>query len=480
MYKVINLLTLKEGKMKNLKIKKLLLIGMAIIIAIAISVPLIAGTGYRCWFSEIFEEGLAFWQYPLTAVVQTDHFFSGPLPDGSGDQDAIVQVDPKFASFAVPLLYKQLPTTVAGTVHGTMHKHPYPELMGFFSTNYTYNEDGTYNSEGEMDLGGTVTVYIGKNMEQHSFDAPTLIYIPANVPHGIVVYGKDITKPIMYFDSFPDGRKGREVPLPKLDRELPDFRVPSNFPDKTGNPPYTSDQYGYETWNPAGGGTFGKYFFSGSKPDSKISLGATQLKLIPGEIPGVDMVKSPLLIYTTENDLMFNNNPMHVPHVHPCDEYLGFFSTDVNDPHNLGMTLRLYIYDSTTHKMVANDFTKPFIGVMQKFKTIHTPMIHKNMTRRNGFIWYATNFEPSIYQDGTITFSDGTVMQVPAYLYATSGQRHNLYYTHNQFNGANGVATEDLPVMSDINGDDRMMCSIEPHLGWACSKCHGVYVPALK
>ena len=37
-----------------------------------------------------------------------------------------------------------------------------------------------------MDLRGTVTVYMGEEMDSIPFNAPTLIYIPANVPHGVV------------------------------------------------------------------------------------------------------------------------------------------------------------------------------------------------------------------------------------------------------------------------------------------------------
>jgi hypothetical protein len=444
------------------KYKLFIILSSIVVISIAIAIPVAANRG---WFPKIFDKGIAVWQYPLITGVSAKNFISGPLPDGSGDQDAIIQVDPKFTPFAVPFLFKQLPVTVAGTVYGMMHKHSYPELIGFMSNNFTSN------SADEMKLCGTITVYIGKNMEQHSFDAPTLIYIPANVPHGVVVYGDDISKPISFIDTFPDGKKGSEIPLPHLMNELPDF-INGGLPDKSENPPYTSDQD--KMWNPAGGGVYGKYFFSGSKPNSAIQLPTTQLKLIPGEIPGVDMTKSPLFIYTSEDSGMFNNFPLHVPHAHPCDEYLGFFSCDPNDPHNLGMTLRLYIYDYDSQKMVARDFTKPFIGIMQKSKTLHTPMIHKNMTRKTGFIWYAINYDPSVFRD--VTLSDGTF--IPAVKFAASGQRHNLYYTHNRYDATNGIPPEDQPI--DVNGTDAMMISIEPHTAWSCSKCHGVTVPPLE
>jgi hypothetical protein len=213
---VINPLTQRERKMKKLKTKKLLLIGIAIIIAIPISIPLLAGdkrgdkggdkgNQTEAWLFEMFEPGLAFWQYPSYTGAQSDYFITGPLPDGSGDQDAIIQTDPKFNPHIIPLIVKQLPTSWAGTVHGTMHRHKDPQLIGWFSTNVF-----TGNSADEKDLCGTVTVYIGEEMEQHSFNNPTLLYIPANVPHGVVVYGNDMRRPITHFEGFCWGKKGPE------------------------------------------------------------------------------------------------------------------------------------------------------------------------------------------------------------------------------------------------------------------------------
>ena len=177
---------------------------------------------------------------PFFAQTVADLYIYGPLPDGSGDRDAVLEMDPKFTPWAPPFLLKQLPVTIAGTVQGHMHKRPYPELIGWFST----------NAENEMDLRGTVTVYMGEEMEQHTFNAPTLIYIPANVPHGVVVYGKDIAKPIMFVDTFPEGKKGAVQELTSLERKLPDLK--KGLPDKSTNPA------GGGSWNPAGGGIYGK------------------------------------------------------------------------------------------------------------------------------------------------------------------------------------------------------------------------------
>jgi hypothetical protein len=425
------------------------------------------------------------------SVKVDDHYLSGPLPDGSGDKDAIIQADPKFTPFAVPFLMKQLPVAVKGTVQGTMRKYPYPRLIGFFTTKINNppvtkappgpspsmpkppmgkpGEMPKMEVEHETDLGGTITVYIGEEMEQHSFNAPTLIYVPANVPHGVVVYGKDITVPIMYVDVFPEGRKGNEVSLPKLMSKLPDFK--KGFPEKKTNP-----AGGNPPWNPAGGGKYGKYFFSGNNPNPSSPLPGSQLALLPGDVPGVPIEKSPLFIYTTEDPKFFESRPLHIPHAHPFDEYLAFFSTDAREPQKLGMEAHIYAFNSETHKMERRIFSKPFLSVMRKDKDLHTPLAHRNMTRKTGFIWMGINYDPKVFRD---TGKRGTPDFIPAVKYGVSMQLHNEYYTQGRFNASKrGVLPQDLP--EGVEGDGGFLVKLEPHSAYSCTKCHGAVVPALK
>ena len=197
-------------------------IGMAIIIsAITAGLPACKPTAD----TNCVEAGYAEDKY-------ADRFITGPLPDGSGDQDAILAMDPKFTPWTPPFMVKQEPVTMSGTVTYSPHKHPYPELLGWFST----------NKKNEHELGATITIYMGEEMEQHSFTKPTVLWVPANVPHGEIVHA-DMTRPIIYVNTFPKGKEGQGVDYENV-WTLPDFTA--GLPDATNTP---SD-----------GGKYGKYF----------------------------------------------------------------------------------------------------------------------------------------------------------------------------------------------------------------------------
>lgn len=431
----------------------------------------------------------AHWHHPLPIGSVADRYLSGPTPDG--DQEALVELDPTITPWAPPFLLKQLPVTIAGSVTGAMQVLPYPRMMGWFSTNLDH----------EMDLGGTVTVYLGAQLEQHSFDAPTLVYIPANTPHGVVVYGSGIRRPINFVDTYPEGQTGEPRLLPELDERLPDFRL--GLPDKSGNPPPTPEQIALEAsalagprslaggdaagpppvldnlppgmaellfhdprypWNPAGGGEYGQYFFSGRKPDPVTPLPATQLRILPGDIPGLPLEKSSVFIYTSE-DLALNDVPLHIPHAHPCTETLVFFSMDPDDPHRIGADIKLYAFDTTIKKLVPVTMSKPFASCSARGKHLHCPVVHRNMERRTGFLWYTTDYDPTVFAKGP---KMGLSMQL-----------HNGHYTNGLFNLTEyGVAPEDVPF--DAEGDGGWMTEIEPHTAWPVTKGHdGVNAPRL-
>ncbi|CAN5502661.1 hypothetical protein BH10PSE3_BH10PSE3_05030 [soil metagenome] len=391
----------------------------------------------------------AYWQHPLPKGSVADRYLSGPLADGSGDQDALVAMDPAITPWAPPFIMKQLPVTVAGTVHGRMQSYPNPRVLSWLSL----------NGQNNMDLGASVTVYIGEELEPHTFDAPTLLYIPANVPHGVIVYGKEVALPIIYIDTFPDGEKGEAVGRGDLDRLLPDFAI--GFPSKEGNPPG-----GDAPWNPAGGGLYGKYFFSGCKADPISPLPASQVRVFPGDIPGLPLEKGFLFICHVEEEVL-NGVPLHITHSHPCNENLIYFSTDPNKPHDLGAGVTIYAFDTETKKMVPVEMTKPFASSSARGKHLHCPMIRTGMTRPLGFIWYARDYDPKVFERlGPI----GSV----------STQLHNEHYTNGRFSmSAYGVADEHLP--EDHQSDGGFLAQIEPHMNWTIAEGHnGVYAPALR
>jgi hypothetical protein len=186
-----------------------------------------------------------------------DRYVTGPLPGGSGDQDALLAMDPKVTTpWAPPFMLKQEPDTMSGKVTYSPHKHPYPELIGWFST----------NKDNQQDLGCTITIYMGDEMEQHSFSKPTILWVPANIPHGVMVHG-DMTRPIMYVNTFPKGQDGQVVDVKQL------WNVP-NFPDSLPTDKTT----------PSDGGKYGKYFIS----NGSSGMMSSQATLNPGDIKGED------------------------------------------------------------------------------------------------------------------------------------------------------------------------------------------------
>jgi hypothetical protein len=467
-------------------------IGMAVLIAFAVSIPLRADNGVRAWLSEFYESGVAYWQYPLIGGVNAPQYASGPLPDGWGDQDAIIQADPKFNPDIVPLLVKQLPTTMGGTVQGTMHKHADPELIGWFSTNVNLTPlDPTAPKKDETKLMGTVCVYMGNEMEQHCFEKPTLLYVPPNVPHGVFVYSS-MNRPITFFDAFVWNKHKKlapSIPQPQLANALPDFT--QGFPTVAENPPSgPADSDTDPICHSAGGGIYGKYFFTGLNPHSAAWLPASQVRVMPNEIPGVPREKGITFVYNTEgqSDPTKPAAGMHIVHAHLFDEYLMYLSADSNDPHNLGMEYTAYNSNPAAppsqlmEKMV---LTKPFLNVNRRNLDLNCPYVKRNMQRPNGFIIMLIDYDPVLWRDITATHYDGTKQFIPADMLAMSFQYHNEYYTHGLFNQtARGIAPEDLAPGLPANGGPEgdggfIVYRIEPHSAVSCNHCHGVTVRPL-
>ena len=60
------------------------------------------------------------------------------------------------------------------SVHAPPHIHKYAELLIHLGT----------NPDDPLDLGAEVTVVLGKEMELHTFNKSTTVYVPANFLHG--------------------------------------------------------------------------------------------------------------------------------------------------------------------------------------------------------------------------------------------------------------------------------------------------------
>jgi hypothetical protein len=117
--------------------------------------------------------------------------------------------------------------------HGP-HQHPNGEFLAYFGT----------DPKNPTDLGGQITIYMGEEMEKHTFTKSTLVFIPAGVVHCPIVYDR-IDRPILFVYTMPVGElqeMSRKDLLPKVPAELrdklifphdPDFKPPKGMSQPT-------------------------------------------------------------------------------------------------------------------------------------------------------------------------------------------------------------------------------------------------------
>jgi hypothetical protein len=55
------------------------------------------------------------------------------------------------------------------------HSHPYREILGFYGT----------NPDNKFDLGAEIEFMIGPNLERHTFNQTTVVYLPAGLTHAV-------------------------------------------------------------------------------------------------------------------------------------------------------------------------------------------------------------------------------------------------------------------------------------------------------
>jgi hypothetical protein len=160
----------------------------------------------------------AYWQYPLQGGKYGQYFASGPKP-GFFDQKCHAMMDDEIVPSGIFFLYTHAhPDTFNNRITHNPHVHPYPEVLGWFST----------DANDPHDLGCTMTLYMGEEMEMHSFTKPSLLYIPENVPHCPLIY-RDMTRPIAFLFTFPQGRKGEEIELKDLLELVPEADRPTDW-----------------------------------------------------------------------------------------------------------------------------------------------------------------------------------------------------------------------------------------------------------
>jgi hypothetical protein len=158
----------------------------------------------------------AYWQYPLQGGKYGKYFASGPKP-GYFDQNCVVMMDEEVVPAGMFFLYTHESADFFNNmITHNPHVHPYPELMGFFST------DGN----DPHNLGCTITIYMGEEMEMHSFTKPTVIYIPADLPHSPLVH-RDMTRSVVFMFTFPGGQKGKEIERMDLLELVPEADRPT-------------------------------------------------------------------------------------------------------------------------------------------------------------------------------------------------------------------------------------------------------------
>jgi hypothetical protein len=78
--------------------------------------------------------------------------------------------------------------TVLHPVEGAL-VHPYDELLVF---------EGTDNSDMLKPIGADVSIKLGEEQEEYSFNQPTVVLVPKGTPHGPVNI-KNVTRPIAHY-----------------------------------------------------------------------------------------------------------------------------------------------------------------------------------------------------------------------------------------------------------------------------------------
>ena len=179
------------------------------------------------------------------------------------------------------------------------HVHNADEYIGFVGS----------DPENPQELNGKVLFWM--DGEWLTIEKSAIIYVPAGVPHCPYIM-QDVTKPIIHFSGTPDGHYEQRMP------------------DSTDSPAGSSSGRGdlkelisYRCSPPMPG------------KDTDPSILTKIVWLDPSEMPGSPYVELAWFKKPRE--------PKPPTHTHDFDEFVGFVSSDPNDPHNLGGKIKFYL-----------------------------------------------------------------------------------------------------------------------------------------
>ncbi len=127
------------------------------------------------------------------------------------------------AEFYMECLWLWPGKTPSGTTEEP-HAHPFPEVIGFIST----------DPDNPADLDGRMEIHLGD--EVHDLKKSCLVFIPPGLRHGPLTF-REVNRPTFFFTLAPVSRYGRRSeqmnPEATKNVKIPDFKAPSK--DKNGH-----------------------------------------------------------------------------------------------------------------------------------------------------------------------------------------------------------------------------------------------------
>jgi hypothetical protein len=209
------------------------------------------------------------------------------------------------------------------------HVHEVDEIIGFFGTNF----------ENWRDLGGQVEFWL--NGEKFILSRSCLVYVPAGMKHCPMIIQR-VDKPIVSFSTGPTPKFVRIKEIPAEGGKFANMSAAE----------------------------IGKNIIT-EQGKRQISRGSIGLSISDEIIPGVKFFWQGGWMLPTSN---FRAHNSETSHSHDCDEIIGFFGTNLEDWHDLGGRVELWL-DGEKHIL-----TKSFLIFIPKGMK-HCPMIIHNVDR---------------------------------------------------------------------------------------------------
>lgn len=235
------------------------------------------------------------------------------------------------------------------------HYHDYPELLGYFSS----------DPDDPEDLGAEVGFSI--NGEEHLLTKSAMIFLPAGVKHSLPTM-KNLKRPVFHFST---------CPIPEYTRDKPAEPVPEDADVVMNN-----------------GGEYGKYiiqhvhvpsYFTEHDCQNFASFAKRIIYMDSNVVPGAFQMGA---------SWYYRPIPDGGPgeHTHSFPEILGFYSSDPDDPDDLGAEIEFNI-EGETHLLTKSSLIFMPAGVK------HLPMTIKNV--RRPFLHFGVCLSPEYAADPT-------------------------------------------------------------------------------